>query len=234
MGSSSVFRVEGEYKDLSDLYEHLSRIGLDEEVIHLWCILEGDLSGELRSILSGDEIRKYNSFRFKEDRQHYLFSRGVLRVILGMYLGYQPQHLDFVYDQKGKPFLDERFGKISFNLSHSNAMNLYAIAASGNIGVDVEYLRPLKYVDEMAERLFNDDDLKFFRQLSNEKKNIVYMKSWTMKEAFFKATGYDLPKYEYQLEENMEKNEARMNKGYWIISFNAGEMYITSLAYRNP
>ena len=231
LGDNQVCIGEGGFHELSELNEYFTRIGLSDGIVHLWCINITEAHAEdLISILSDNEKQKAGSYKFESDRLKYVFCRGVLRLILGMYVGYKPQNIEILYDENGKPYLDERYGGISFSLSHSNEMVVYAFTGSKEIGVDVEYFRSLEYVDDMAERMFDEVSLKEFKQRSAEQKNYVYITCWTMKEACYKATGHDLGKIVCRYTDDPKKIEVSLSKASFdIISFQFGQDYIASV-----
>jgi 4'-phosphopantetheinyl transferase len=231
LGSSHVYMAEGSYAELSVLNEYFTRVGLSDEIAHLWCMNITETHAEaLINILSENEKQKAGSYKFEIDRSKYVFCRGVLRLILGMYLRCEPQNIEILYDENGKPYLKESNGSISFNMSHSNDVVVYAFTASKRIGIDVEYIRSLRYLDDMAERLFDETGLKEFRQLSAEQKNLVYISYWTMKEACFKTTGHDPGKITYGYTDDPNKNDVSLNHpSLDIISFLLREDYISSV-----
>ena len=231
LGESQLYLLEGCYHELSEINKHFTRIGLSDGIVHLWCLNIAESNAEdLIVTLSENEIQKAGSYKFESDRLKYVFCRGVLRLILGMYLRCKPQNIEILYDENGKPYLDESDGSISFSLSHSNETVVYAFTVSKNIGVDVEYIRSLRYLDDMAERLFDETSLKEFKQLSNEQKKYVYISYWAMKEACFKATGHDQGKIVYRYTDDPNKNDVSLNHpSLDIISSLLREDYISSV-----
>ena len=122
--------------------------------VHLWLVqLEGqDLKPEsLRETLSKDEQQKASRFHFKRHRRRYSVFRGILRKLIGAYLQKDPSSLRFRYEPKGKPVLDEKSGEgLRFNLSHSEGIALLALTRRREIGVDVEFLRPIPDAKQIA------------------------------------------------------------------------------------
>src|SRR5688572_13563859 len=74
------------------------------------------------SILAEDEIDRANRFRFHKDRARFVAGRGLLRMILGTYMGVPPHEISFSYGSHGKPALRRQDSprSIEFNLAHSN------------------------------------------------------------------------------------------------------------------
>src|SRR5262249_31584864 len=85
---------------------------LDPHTIHLWrgeppfglAPKDPPLTRFLR-LLSGEETTRMLRFRFASDQSAFAFARGMLRTILGGYLGVSPEHLTFHHSELGKPAL---------------------------------------------------------------------------------------------------------------------------------
>ncbi len=148
----------------------------------------------LEGLLSADELQRAGRFRFARDRDHYILARGLLRVILGLYAGTAPESLCFVYNAHGKPALAAGFAEpaLSFNLSHSGDLVLYAVTAGRVVGVDVEQLRPELATAEIAERFFAPRERDALQALPAELRTRAFYDCWTRKEAYIKARGEGL------------------------------------------
>lgn len=165
--------------------------------IHVWYASLNGTAHELfryRSLLSQDETDRAMRFVFEKDRNHYIVGRGLLRTILGGYLGLEPAQLTFVYGPHGKPALQsgQSAQAIEFNLSHSNDLVLYAFNLNRRIGVDVEYLIPMTDMDDFAEQFFTPRESAWINSLPGIQKEDAFFKTWTCKEAFLKANGSGL------------------------------------------
>ena len=161
--------------------------------VHVWLVrLEGqDLNLEdLRETLSKDEQTKANRFRFKRHRRRYVVCRGILRKLIGGYLQKDPSHIRFRYETKGKPVLEKGSGEgLQFNLSHSEEVALLALTRHREIGVDVEFLRPLSDANQIAERFFSPHERADLRSLASGDQIAAFFNCWTRKEAYLKARG---------------------------------------------
>jgi 4'-phosphopantetheinyl transferase len=171
---------------------------LDRELttgeIHIWCVsLDQPLSRYLRltQLLSMDERMTAERFHFEEDRKRFIVRRGILRTILGCYLSVEPSRLQFSYVKNGKPQIADIFGegKISFNLSHSEGLAIYAFARERDIGVDIERIRDIPEMEQIAECFFSARENTAIRALPGNRKKEAFFTCWTRKEAFIKATG---------------------------------------------
>jgi 4'-phosphopantetheinyl transferase len=169
--------------------------------IHLWQIHVAEalaLTGQVESYLSPDEITRAAGLHFERDRARFIARRGVLRRILGRYVGLPPSELRFTYGARGKPALDwpqGRAGAIPFNLSTTDDLVLYAVMASGNIGVDVAKLSAVTEPVEIARAYYSRAEADAIAQLPPAERVRAFLAAWTCKEAYLKATavGMSLP-----------------------------------------
>jgi 4'-phosphopantetheinyl transferase len=174
----------------------LVRQPLDGELatdeIHVWFASLDQPALRFQRLLSMDERIKAEQFHFAEHRKRFTARRGILRTILGhYYLGVEPSLLQFCYGKNGKPALADTFGKgkICFNLSHSDEFAVYALARDRKIGVDIEHMRDIPEMEQIAERFFSPREKGVFHALPVSKKKEAFFNCWTRKEAFIKATG---------------------------------------------
>lgn len=142
----------------------------------------------LTSLLSEDEIQRANRFHFPEHRRRFVVARGMLRELLGQYLNLDPMQVQFEYSSHGKPRIQGE-SSLKFNLSHSQDLVLYGFTLEREIGVDLEYLRPLENASQLAQRFFCPREYEVIRTLDLENQKKVFFKAWTAKEAYLKAIG---------------------------------------------
>jgi 4'-phosphopantetheinyl transferase len=141
--------------------------------------------------LSPDETERAGKFKFEKHRNRYIAGRGALRNILAQYLHANAADLRFIQLENGKPALAENFAKagIHFNLAHSENLALIAVTQLGMVGVDVEYVRPIKEMDALVARFFSPRENDAFQKIPDNEKPAAFFNLWTRKEALLKATG---------------------------------------------
>jgi 4'-phosphopantetheinyl transferase len=169
-------------------------LSLSKKDIHLW---RADLNlpdrsiQQLNQILSTDERMRAERFHFEKDWKRFTVGVGILRMILGRYVGVEPSELRVCYGKHGKPGLSDGFGnkKIQFNMSHSEGLALYGFTRDHEIGVDIEFVRDIPEMDKIAEQFFSTKENDAFRSLPESKKKEAFFNCWTRKEAFTKAIG---------------------------------------------
>jgi len=170
---------------------------LDANAIHVWLASlnqNPSLVGRFQDTLSIDERLRANQFYFRRDRERFVVSRGVLRVILGRYLDKAPETLAFNYSFYGKPFLVSETGveEIGFNISHSFGTALFAVTNRREIGVDLELVREGLEIEQIAERYFSRRENLALCALPAELRKRAFFNCWTRKEAYIKARGEGL------------------------------------------
>lgn len=173
------------------------QIVLPQRAVHLWrksLEIDAESRHQLARTLSPDEHERAQRFVFDRDRQRYIVARGTLRGLLATYLHARPEELTFEYGAQGKPTLGGpwRRADLTFNLSHSQTMAVYAFTRQQPIGVDVEYVRPLPEVLELAIHTFSNQENAVLTALPAAHHQQAFFNCWTRKEAFIKAVGQGL------------------------------------------
>ncbi len=170
---------------------------LSHEQVHVWRAsldLPASRVQSLQHTLTPDEQNRAARFHFERDRRHFVVARGVLRAILGRYLGVQPHQLRFCYSTYGKPALVAAPGQdtLSFNLSHSGGLALCAITRGRQVGIDLERIRTDVEHEHIAERFFSSQENAALRALPPALRAEAFFNCWTRKEAYIKASGEGL------------------------------------------
>jgi hypothetical protein len=149
----------------------------DENTVHIW-------------VFSLDPTKKTKALKNKA-------SRDCLHHALQAYNSkLRDDDLNTLKNPNGRPYLANRNIPIDFNLSHSQACCMVAITqAPFMVGIDLEYMRPLKQPDKLAKRIFSAQDLALWHALDTEKQTMALMQGWTRKEALTKALGLPAPSH---------------------------------------
>ncbi len=180
--------------EFSSLSEGLRAPSLDESAIHAWhgnsktCSFQPQ---QLIRLLSRDELDRMARFHFEQDRQDFVFARGMLRTLLGRYLDTAPQDLQFSCAVHGKPSLavPDFEPDLQFNLSHTSGFVLVAICRGRQIGVDIEKLRSDIDVDDVAAKFFSASERQALMSFPEAIRREAFFHCWTRKEALLKARG---------------------------------------------
>jgi 4'-phosphopantetheinyl transferase len=169
---------------------HLDRPSAGE--IHVWYAeLDRPDTAHFFSLLSQDEKDKADRFIFEQDKVRYTTRRGILRILLGSYLGIEPYQIRFDYSHNNKPALAEKYNRsaLYFNQSCSERMAVFAFTSGCEIGIDIEYIRDVPEMQQIFERFFSPGENEVFQTLSANLRKEAFFNCWTRKEAFIKATG---------------------------------------------
>jgi 4'-phosphopantetheinyl transferase len=162
--------------------------------VHLWLApldLPAGALGRLATTLSADERARAERFVFPDDRSRFVAGRGFLRDVLARYVGVPPGEVAFVYGPRGKPALAGPPGSDSprFNLAHSGGLALCAVSGSGEVGVDLEEIRPLADAQAVARLVFTEGEQDELARSPAGQREALFFNGWTRKEAFVKAGG---------------------------------------------
>ncbi|MGJ3248333.1 MAG: 4'-phosphopantetheinyl transferase family protein [Elainellaceae cyanobacterium] len=172
---------------------------LDREV-HVWRshfsppVLSDATLRPYAQVLAVDEQERAQRFRSDLHRQQFIAARGLLRLLLGAYLEVDPTQIQFTYGPYGKPLLNASSPSqvLHFNLSHSHEMVLYAVTRDRPVGIDIEYLRRVPNVEQLAHRFFSPIEAAAISALPPDQQQTAFFCGWTRKEAYLKATGRGL------------------------------------------
>jgi len=173
------------------------RVVLPRDEVHVWrATLDVGLAHVhgFERTLAADERARAARFHFDTHRNRFIVGRGLLRTILGRYLGMAPDRLQFHYSPLGKPALPagSESKSIRFNVSHSGGVALYAVTRGRGIGVDIERIRPDFANEEIAGRFFSPREVAALNALPPQSRLDAFFACWTRKEAYIKARGEGL------------------------------------------
>mgnify|MGYP000665432484 CR=1 FL=1 len=167
------------------------------ETVDVWSIsLAPAMSPSTRAndVLSPAEIARAERFVQPKHRQRFITARTALREILGSYLGLPPAAICFRINAHGKPYLDPASAMLQFNLSHSGDWALCAVTTAGEVGVDIERVRPRAqaYRLKVARRFFSAYEYHAINSAGPAGIDSAFFSGWTRKEAYIKCHGKGL------------------------------------------
>jgi len=156
--------------------------------------IDEPLRTEFESDLSSDEKARAMRFAFDRDRISFIIARGMLRHLLGQILQISTSAIRFDYGKAGKPALHESMPSsgLEFNASHSGNLIALAFAQGHCVGVDVEQIRPMADLEEIARQHFSPDEFAELSKLPQAERSPAFFKSWVQKEAIAKGAGLGL------------------------------------------
>ncbi len=169
--------------------------------LDVWCfyyepVLEdATIVSAYESLLSNVEHQRYRALVFEEDRLIFLASRALIRCALSHYTTNPPEAWCFELGSNGKPRLATvpPCGPLHFNLSNTKGLAVCGVSRHAErLGVDVEYLARMGPFANIANRHFTDNEVAILRAQPNSDKQEAFLRLWTLKESFLKATGKGL------------------------------------------
>ncbi len=157
----------------------------------LWLAwLDEEDPDSFRGFLSEDEHLRAGRLRSPRSADRFIVARGILRALLGRILAHRPERLVFSYGPHGKPELAGGLQEqLSFNVSHSGGLAVFAVANGFEVGVDIEEVHPLSDLEATASIFLSPDELAEFEAMPSDRKLERFFTLWTCKEAVLKALG---------------------------------------------
>jgi 4'-phosphopantetheinyl transferase len=162
---------------------------LENQAVHLWLLDINQFTDahytQAAQIMSPSERERAQ--KFVRGKESYIASRWLLRKVLARYAGVAPEAVEFLRGDKGKPYLPQR--EIHFSLSHSGHWALLAVSKVELIGVDIEAVASTRDLTGIAESYYHPHEFAHLQTLAGDAQQNYFYRLWTLKEAFFKATG---------------------------------------------
>jgi 4'-phosphopantetheinyl transferase len=203
--------------------------------VDAWLFRTDSTQNESRveGLLSADERAHANGFRFQRDRTRYVNAHGVMREILGSYIGVHAASLLITRGENGKPCLDDRYrADIQFNLSHSGQYGIVVVSIRRPVGVDVEALRADFTWPELADRYFSWRESAWLRTLPPDEALRWFFRLWVAKEAVLKASGVGLSEALREVEPPRGEPGSTAARGglFWVSELAVSDGYVAALA----
>lgn len=167
---------------------------LPDNAVHVWMatcdsLRDSALLRQYQSFLDSDDVARQRRLRSSLNRHRDLIARALLRTTLSHYVDCPPGDWRFVVGVHGKPDIAGDSPPLRFNLSHSGDRVACAVAAAGNIGIDIEQIGRKNNVLRIARRYFSVAELRQLEKQSVEEQLDAFYDYWTLKEACLKARG---------------------------------------------
>lgn len=112
------------------------------------------------------------------------------RQVVANFCSVSAQDVRFESDSHGRPMIVSSRGEnIMVSTSHCGGAGLIAVSDERRIGVDVEAMSELQVSPRFAELVASTNDSSTLSTLTTQQKGDAYLRLWTRKEAYLKATG---------------------------------------------
>jgi 4'-phosphopantetheinyl transferase len=152
--------------------------------------LEVDSGHDPAKYLTFDEQMRAGRFVRSQDRRWYERSHAALRALLAQRAQCPVDAITYAVDRAGKPRLAGTM--LQFNLAHCRGRAAVAIDTADAIGVDIETIRPIEGIDELARECLSAGEHRDFSALPDAERARALLIAWTRKEAVLKAIGTGL------------------------------------------
>ena len=163
---------------------------LGEAEAHVILLDVNDFMGQLSAyqlFLNEEEL-------IKNQHDHFIIARGMLRRLLAYYLKCHPKELVFEYEKKGKPCLKNN--DLFFNLSHAHQKIIYVFSKK-KVGIDIEFKKRDVNFLKIAERFFSLSESEYLKSLPSAQLLDMFYRLWTCKEAYVKALGEGISSFQH-------------------------------------
>jgi 4'-phosphopantetheinyl transferase len=158
---------------------------------HCWRARLGPVPAAGLATLSAAEQARHGRFLAAGPAQAYAGAHVFLRAVLGHYVGQPPAVLVLGMDARQKPLLAST-PPLWFNLSYRAEWALLAVSNQGEVGVDLEALRPVAGAAALVENLFSAQEQAVLRAAKRADWRALFYAIWTRKEAWAKRSGMGL------------------------------------------
>ncbi len=167
-------------------------LAVDE--VHCWAASVARCASKIsrwQALLSADEQERRARLQHDADRDRFVVTHALKRLVLARHAGVAPPALRFTTGPHGKPALELGGRALHFNLSHSADLVLLAVAVVP-VGVDIEAWTPQTTFAELldlAEVAFAPAERAALRLTPERDRTRLFFDTWCRKEAYIKATG---------------------------------------------
>lgn len=190
-GSRPFPRRGGCYGDMLAFMSAAFSPELSESTVHVWSFptrASPHVVATFERVLVPQERDRALRFRVHQLYSSFVIARGALRHLLGHYLSCDPAKVSLVYGLNGKPAVESP-SSLHFNVTHSCDLAVIALTAHREVGVDVEQIRPLPDMEQIANHFFCPEEASEVMSVPRNQRERAFFLCWTRKEAYIKATG---------------------------------------------
>ena len=196
--------------------------------------LEDDaLFKSLYQTVSEERQKKIDRLRFQKDKRLSLAAAVLLQKALEWNGIYQ---YEIKISENGKPYL-EGIDVLKFNLSHSEE-RVMCVLSTEEAGCDVEYIKKTDF--KIAEYFLTEEERAMLDTWkTEEEKQDLFYRLWTLKESFIKANGLGMriPMKEFRFSFEGDKILIQQNvnqEQYYFKEYDLKDGYKYAVCSLNP
>ena len=196
----------------------------------------------LAALLSREERVRAGRFRWAQNRRRFVVAHAVLRRLLGARVGQEPGDVMLARGRGGKPALRHPGDGLCFSMSRSHEVALYALARRRQVGVDIEWLRPLPDAAPLAAYVLSPHEHGDWAAFPRDRRAVALLTAWTRKEAVLKAAGSGLRRSPASVEVGLEPSpgeayvpgDDRAGQRWAVASVTTIAGYVAAVAGAGP
>lgn len=169
-------------------------VPLAADAVHVWRADIVDAAASvipLEQSLDAAERARARAFHAASDANRYIVAHGTLRELLAGYTGVDRGAIRYETGPYGKPRLARGMTAVdvTFNMSHTHDVVVFAFAWGREVGVDVERWTPDVECLHLARHFFSRAESAALAALPRDAQRAGFFHCWSRKEAYIKATG---------------------------------------------
>lgn len=193
-----------------------------------------ELKSDLEQFLNSTEFEKANRFYQEIDKNRFIISRAILKIILANYTKLDPKKITFEYRANKKPYLASDTG-LFFNVSHSEDYVLIAVSHN-EIGIDIEYSAKDFDFESILFDVFSNDEILAIQNTMDKKE--AFYTSWTRKEALAKALGKGIDD-DFKFipcssgHHTLDSGLLKTTKNWQVHNFDIAHHYLAAVAFES-
>jgi len=157
------------------------------EAVWLWRSEAASLA-RAKEILSGEEIARVSRLVDESQRRRLAAHLCSRKQLLSLLADAHPGDISIAHDDDGRPFLPQWPG-IRISFADSGGWSVLALCRTTQIGVDVEFVRPISWEAMLPMISSEDEAQEISRAAGDDAAPAAFFRSWTAKEAVLKAEG---------------------------------------------
>jgi 4'-phosphopantetheinyl transferase len=143
------------------------------------------------TLLSRDELARYERFLIPKVANRFAQCRGTLRILLSGMLAIPAEQIEFQYNGLGKPRLSGVAARshLEFNVSHCEDWAAFVFSVDSPVGIDVELYQRRANYEAIASQLLTQSEMQMLAKLPIADRDRHILRAWVAKESLLKAIG---------------------------------------------
>lgn len=132
---------------------------------------------------------------------------------------------EIVYGPEGKPHFKKDIPRW-FNISHSGDDIVLVVSDQGEVGCDLEVIRPRNNWQRIASAVFSDAERLLIESVDEKEQITTFWRIWTRKEAMLKQSGSSVWK--------MKEIDSTTNQGRFVSQYCLADTRILAICTPQP